>query len=257
MNCRRFDKRYPSVRIVVPALAAIVFSLGSARADTIVDLTTRGSSDTVNGAVFSQVDPHPTGTGYIDSFVRVQNKGVESGFNTDGKPQLDTKAGAFTHSIQLKDIPEVTIGGTTYREFYLDINETLPGTLLSLDSVQISLANSGSLTNANNLGTKVWDLDATGNNWIKLNYDLNSGSGGGDMRMLIPTSVFGNDDNKYVYLYSKFGVNESADAGFEEWWVKQGSTSQPVPEPSALALAVIGGGAFVGFLQRKKRRAAA
>ena len=37
-----------------------------------LDLTTRGSSGTVNGAIFSQDDTQPTGSGVVHSFVRIE-----------------------------------------------------------------------------------------------------------------------------------------------------------------------------------------
>ena len=67
----------------------------------------------------------------------------------------------------------------------------------------------------------IYDLDAgleSGeDNYVLLDYWLNHGSGPGDMFADIPDSVFG--DHTCVYLYSKFGVNEGAHAGFEEWAV--------------------------------------
>ena len=55
------------------------------------------------------------------------------------------------------------------------------------------------------LGTPIYTMGAE--NWIKLNYDLDNGSGSGDMFAYIPNWLFG--DGKYVYLYSKFGVHEA------------------------------------------------
>jgi hypothetical protein len=250
------DKR--SARRFMYALVAAAVPFGMAHADTVIDLTTSGSSGTLDGAIFSAIDPQPTGTGYIDPFLRLQNKGTEAGYNTDGALEFDTKPSIHTHSIQLSNVPEVTVGGVTYREFLLDINESKPGTLLSLDQLKISLDSSGTLTGyPDNFSAPVYDLDASGDNWVKLNYDLNNGSGSGDMRVLIPTSVFGTDESQYVYLYSLFGENFPSDAGFEEWWVGQSDSNEPVPEPSTLALSFIGGGAFIGYLQRKKKRMAA
>ena len=51
----------------------------------VVNLTTRGSSGTVNGAFFEQIDPRSTGSGVIDPFVRVNPGGsanCEHGYNT-------------------------------------------------------------------------------------------------------------------------------------------------------------------------------
>src|SRR5947207_3200256 len=112
---------------------------------TLVDLTTRGAEDTANGAIFRQVDPQPTGTGVIRSFVRVQARGVEQGFNTDARPlQLnENKSPQFTRSITIGDVPVVMVDGVTYREFLLDINQKASASLLSLDELRLYVSTSG------------------------------------------------------------------------------------------------------------------
>src|SRR5207237_1193506 len=88
-----------------------------------VDLTTVGAVGGVNGAIFRQFSPQPTGTGYIDSFVRLQAKGAgtqaQQGFNTDARPvQFDENTSPqFTRSLLLANVPVVDIGGVSYREF--------------------------------------------------------------------------------------------------------------------------------------------
>src|SRR5262245_29368945 len=52
---------------------------------TVVDLTSKGATGTVNGAIFTQIDPQSTGSGVIDPFVRINPGGsdnCEQGFNT-------------------------------------------------------------------------------------------------------------------------------------------------------------------------------
>ena len=64
----------------------------------------------------------------------------------------------------------------------------------------------------------VYDLNAgSGGNYIKLDANLSSGSGAGDMVALIPVSALGTDLTQYVYLYSEFGVHNANTSGFEEW----------------------------------------
>jgi len=242
-------------------LAAVfgLLALGGRASADVVDLTTAGSSGTINGALFQQVSPQSTGTGVIDPFVRLQNKGVEQGYNTDARPvQFDEKTAAnFTRSLLLSSVPVVTINGTAYRQFLLDINETgsKTGPRLSLDQVQIFQANSGSLNNYPNLGKEVYNLDAGGNNSVLLNYDLNPGSGAGDMFAYIPDSLF-DKSIPYVYLYSHFGsdiANASSDAGFEEWAVLQGTAPvNEVPAPATLIFACLASG--LGMAEYTRRR---
>lgn len=218
-----------------------------------LDLSTAGASGSINGAYYVQTDPQPTGTGYIDSFVRIGpvNANIVSGYNTDYRPvQFDEKTNhTYTHSITISDIPTVTLSGTTYRQFLLDINQTGVDPLYSLDQLQIFLGASGDLHNyPSGLGTKIYDLDAGTDNWILLDYSLNSGSGSGDMFAYIPSALF-TGPNQYVYLYSQFGVNHNNNDGLEEWAVLR---SAQVPEPSALILL---GSALFGLALWSRRRA--
>jgi hypothetical protein len=225
-----------------------------------VDLST-GDSGTVNGSIFNWTDTQPTGTGYIDSFVRIQNKGVEEGYNTSGRPfAFDEKDPLnYTHDVQMKDLATANVGGNAYYQFLLDINEAGSSSkqLLSMDSLQFYTSPTGSKTTADvsTLGTLRYDLDAGGDHWILLNSSRNSGSGSGDMVALVPTSLFsGASADDYVYLYSKFGLNASSDAGFEEWATFGDHTSgggpSAVPEPSTYAVL----GSLLAFVIYLKRR---
>ena len=219
-------------------------------ADAIeVDLTDPNvfATGSINDALFWRFDPNgSTGTGVIDSFVRIQGAGIEKGYNTDGPidPNMDTKTGLFTHSLQLLQVPKVTIGEVEYREFLLDINEILSKTksLISLDVLKIHIESSPNMTGYDSspfpFSAPVYDM-GTGN-WVKLDAALATGSGDGDMLAFIPESAFtGTDPNMYVYLYSEFGTNEPADGGFEEWAVAE---SPLVPEPATLSMLIISGG---------------
>lgn len=259
--------------------AIIAFGLW-APADALADvcsLTSYGTScgpagsDTtdptfeVGGSLFYHMTQQPTGTGVIDPFVRVHVEGsgnVESGYNTSGTLEFETKSGIWTHPIQLGDVPIVTdidgdgIDDGVYREFLLDINEPVNGTkrYISLDDLQFFLSDSPDLTGydsgSNTLAglPAVYDLDASGDNYILLNYVLNSGSGTGDMIAYIPNTYFtgsGITDDTYLYLYSQFGNVKPAEDGFEEWWVdkshlKNPPPPDPVPEPGTAALLGLG-----------------
>jgi hypothetical protein len=205
-----------------------------------LDLTTPGASGFLPtdpngvGAFFQQVDPQSTGTGVIDPFVRLQATGTEQGYNTDYRPlEFDEKTDAtFTHSLKLSAIPQEKIDGVWYRKFLLDVNETLPGKLLSLDQLQISTAPSTKTLHGYSAdgtyggqATPRYDLDGAGDTSVLLNYALNHGSGSGDMFAYVPDSTFAglNGNNTYVYLYSRFGDTAPSDAGFEEWAVVNGT----------------------------------
>jgi hypothetical protein len=243
-------------------LLALITALGtliseSANAATC-DLTTAGSSCSIGSALFVQADPQPTGTGVIDSFVRLQHNGTEHGYNTSGRPVAfhEKTDPNFTRALLLTEVPVVTMAGVAYREFGLDINEPASGSnrFLSLDKLMIFQSPNGTMTTSNlsMLGSLVYDLDATGNNWIKLDYRLGSGSGSGDMFAYIDNSLF-TSSNPYVTLYSKFGLNYGSGAGFEEWWVREGQNGgqAPIPEPTSLLLV---GSGLAGFAAWRSRR---
>src|SRR3954463_4626349 len=118
----------------VAALVAAALLPSAARAETIdLVLNTSGSSP---GALFYQTSQQPTGTGVIDPFVRIQRTGTEQGYNTSGSNyQFDEKARIWTHALPLNSLQTVTLNGTQYYKFLLDVNEsaTDTGRLLSLN----------------------------------------------------------------------------------------------------------------------------
>jgi len=252
-------------------LLTLVTAISTAQAAIVVDLTREGAKGTINGAIYQQVDPQPTGTGVINTFLRIQAKGVEEGFNTDHRPvQFDEKTDIHTRSLLLTDVPQVTINGIPYREFLLDINETVPKSLLSLNDVQIFLESAPDLNVFSKLRNPVYKMDEGADNSVKLDYNLNHGSGSGDMLLYVPEANFAATSGAYVYLYSKFGqpipgdsssvgADQTADAGFEEWAAgKQGpggtivpiTPVTPVPEPAALTSIAL---AAFGLMTRKRR----
>lgn len=250
-------------RVACFAIVTSAFFAVDARG-SIVDLTTN-QTGSANGALFYRADFQPAGTGVIDPFVRMQHdngpsnnghspNGREQGYNTTGRPvQYDENTDPnYTRDLTFAEIPQVTIGGVTYLQFLLDINEPNGGTapLLSLDQVNIYTSAIGSQTGLENtLGTLRWSLGAFLNdNTVTLDYSLNSGSGQGDMAMYIPLANFaGVGATDFVYLYSYFGNLDNdhrTGDGFEEWTVLS-----PVPAPGALALLVIAG--IVGGRRRR------
>lgn len=252
-----------NVKLLKPIAVVILSSMAPfGAADTIVDLTTAGSSgyiDGVNGggqtarAWFVQTDPQPTGTGVFQPFVRIDiaGAGSESGFNTDGRPvDLDTKdENQWTHSIRLADdVAVISYKGQQYYEFLLDINEAgnQSARKLSLNQIELYISeNTGSINTYAALqsdATRVFSMDTlTSDNRVELNYKLNHGSGSGDMFFYVPTSVFAGHANPYVYLYSSFGVPNSADAGFEEWSSKKGmGVAVPLPSTALGGLSLLG-----------------
>src|SRR3954471_17682795 len=95
---------------LVVSTIGLSLCVGSAARDTTVDLTTAGASGTINGALYQQNTSQPSGTGFIDSFLRIEKTGgggAEQGYNTDFRPvEFDEKTDHnFTRSIRVSDVP--------------------------------------------------------------------------------------------------------------------------------------------------------
>jgi hypothetical protein len=248
---KRVEKKITKRLVFV--FAAVVLSLTSAQAIPVeYDLAYHGAIETVNGAIYMQWDePEPMGTGTIDAFVAIKGTtgGSQHGYNTDGAVEFDTVAGGHTHALLLSDIPIVTLGGIDYREFLLDINQSQNHHILSVDEVVFYQAATGALTgyspdfitrNSTNpaFGAPIYDLDAGGDNYIKLDDSFGAGSGKGDMLLFVPDSLFAGAGN-YIYLYSMCGDTIDGSDGFEEWAVGEGGPI--IPEPATIALLCLGG----------------
>jgi hypothetical protein len=232
-------------------------TLAAAASATEVNLitTTNGS---INGALFERTDFRPAGSGVIHSFVRISsNNPQEQGYNTSGRPLAfdENNSPTFTRDLQLSDLPVRSIAGQgDFYEFLLDINQQSANPYLSLDQVKIFTGPTLGIHSANlsDLGTLRYDMDALGDSWVDMNYNLNSGSGQGDVRMLVPVSDFaGVSPTAAVYLFSRFGdqPNENNNDGYEEWSIQGGGgTSIPLPLAAGMGLAGLVG---VGIARRR------
>lgn len=240
---------------------ALMVASGFATASTI-DLTSgAGSSGTSNGGIFEWTNFSTTGSGNIDPFLRIgpaiggnpDTPGIDTsaGYNTEGTVEFQTKDDGFTSSLALSTVPIVDRSGTDYYQFLLDINEeggSKSG--LSLDDLEIYLLSAPNLTGYPFASTPVYTLGAA--DVVQMDASLNSGSGKGDVFILIPTNLF-TGPNTWVYLYAKFGVTTGAGDGFEEFSIlctptvenpncegssdSDGTDSEtPVPEPGSLIL---------------------
>src|SRR5205807_4704697 len=172
--------------------------------------------------IFEFTQPQPTGTGYIQPFLRVQNDPNEQGYNTSGGTPFDDKAGPWTHNLTFADLmtTAVTINGANYFKLLLDINE--PGgskSTITLDNLQFytSAIGSATTTNISSLGTLRYSFSA--GDQVLMDASRNNGSGSGDMYAYIPVSAFaGTANSDFVYMYCHFGNSDfESSGGFEEW----------------------------------------
>lgn len=241
-----------STRAALVALAAV--GTASLHATTL-DLTAV-TSGSINGAQYIRSDAASTGTGVIQSFVRVQNNGTAEGYNADARPVMPdvNTSPTFTKDIQLSALPIVN---GAY-EFLLDINQQSASPFLSLDEIQIytrstPLGTANTLAALTGSSTLRYDMDGAGDSHVRLDYNLNSGSGSGDMFLYVPTSLFGANTD-YVYLYSLFGAQGGIYAendGFEEWAYRTAAGTVPDGGTTALLL----GSALLGLALVRRRLA--
>jgi hypothetical protein len=258
------------------AATFVGFAASSAsKADVIVDATAQNSTTALpGGASAIQVSPQSTGTGVFNPFLRLDsNSGVEAGLNSDAKkPPFDDIAGIHTKSIFFGQLVPVTISGTSYIQFRLDINQegAKPADAkakISLTDFRIYLGNTAfpvydptTKTFSSGPTTSVYDIDNFGNDvTVNLDSGYNPGSGIGDYYFNIPTSKFGAspDPLSFVYLYTQFGTlnpdatHFEANDGFEEWSTVLNPNvpppiTNPVPAPPALVLGLVGAAGLFG-----------
>ncbi len=242
------------MKINLFVILVIALVAASAQA-TEYNLTYDGAVETINGAIFQQWDePKPMGSGVIDAFVGIQGAtaGAQHGYNTNGTPEFDTKPGCRT--LLLSEIPIYETGGTNYREFLLDINQNVTSTILSVDKLQIFLETTDNLSGHPGVfSAAIFDLDAGGDNYVKLDDSFGAGSGKGDMLLFVPDSIFTGaanynpTGNNYIYIYSMFGATLDGSGGFEEWAIGSGGTI--IPEPATICLLGLG---FSGLSRTRK-----
>jgi hypothetical protein len=248
---------------------ALTFDLTGGKGDF------EGPNADTQGAIFMEFtdamqESVSAGTGVIDPFLTIKQNVLESAFNSDywsgGSGVEDAHRDVWNHSITMSDLIGASIGGLSYYEFLLDINQNSGGdsSLLTQHELEIYVvpeAAGGSIETYAALvaaaGAPVWDLDAgpAGDSEILLDYDIWSGSGQNiDMGVYIPTALFaGADDNDFIYLWAKFGTLDDAgfpsNDGFEEYILREGG--QSIPDASTLLL--LGSAALMGFLGTRRK----
>ncbi|HXT10228.1 MAG TPA: hypothetical protein VN873_01605 [Candidatus Angelobacter sp.] len=232
----------------------LLAAAGSAKAnETIIDLTGGPPAmGTANGAVLFAADPRPTGTGFINPFLREQNNGSETGVNTSiTPPPYDDKPGPFTRDQLVSDLSVISYNSANYYEFALDANQS-GNEPISLITFKIFVTTGAPFTSASDLmnevntGTPSFDLNNGTPGSVRVDITSNTGSGSGDMFILVPVGDIGTSGN--LYLEAGFGADAAgggfpSNDGFEEWSAITGN--RPVPDGGS-TMAMLGA-AIVGM----------
>lgn len=209
--------------------------------------------------------------------MRIQNNGNEQGYNSSAawlpnasNPQFNETGdynSQFNKALPLTDIPIVyiynpaTLSFDAYRELRLDINEVSQqgNQYLSLDALQIYQSNSnqlanftgsptttGTFTDVGNItgqGSLRYNMDAgDAGNLVQMNYNLQPGSGVGDISVFIPDSAF--NSQQYVYVYSAFGFEPTDVAGNKIWGSSDGFEEWSVGVSGPIAASDLTGSKF-------------
>jgi hypothetical protein len=244
--------------------AAVALAFTNAGAATI-DLTGGYQiCDTTNGARVCSAndDDGSTGSGTFPEFVGTAGGKPPSFFmyNTTGEIEDDglgvkNEVGNGINQnrdVTLGDFAVTTVEGVDVFTFVLDINQTLPNPILTLEHASIfigdgSLSGYDAATDTLEGVAATWAMGA--DDLILLNYALAAGSGRGDMFLYVPISLFASfSTDDHLQLFSSFSGNND---GFEEWSYLSCTESEglpcftpppppPVPEPGTLALLGLG-----------------
>ena len=239
--------------LLFAAAASLVVS-NSARA-SVVDLTTGPTaSGQIGDALFFATDQQPAGTGFIDSFLRVQGSPTEQGYNTDGGfPFDDMSPHNFQHSVLLSSLTEFNLSGTEYFKFMLDASQTgASNHTFTMTQLQFYTTNDPAQTTTTfnpdgtlPLGHLAYNMNPGGGTTNSVITTAN-GSGKFDAFVYVPVSDFTLAD-KYVILYFAGQGN----GGFEEWTAA--TNVAPIPEMSTI-FPIIGVLAAVFSTQFVRRR---
>lgn len=258
------------VQVVLGTASLLMFASAQAVTLNLAGVTIDGVTPAVAGegsltgstggtAIFGRSDYMSSGTGVIDPFLIIQQKGnedTEEGYNTDGTLTFDTKQSNFTRDLQLSELATVLRAGVNYYQFSLNANQDANGTTgkapLSIDEIKIYTSPTASISTETlaDLGTLRFDL---GNNSIFLDAAIGSTAGGGsdDMFALIPVQAFnGAATSDYLYFYNKNGEQLEANAGAEQWSALLGE-SRNVPD-GGTTLTLIGSAISALALLRRK-----
>jgi hypothetical protein len=255
-------------------LSVLLVTASSSKAvtETVIDLTGNVTpvNNSINGALVFAANPKPTGTGFIDPFLREQangNDNAERGVNTSiNSPPFQDKPGPWTHDLTVGDLAVIDYNSASYYEFFLDANQDHNGPL-SLTSFKLFVTGGSPFVTVADLttalgGVSAFDLENGAPGSVRVDVHSGTGSGSGDMFILIPTGLLPASGNLYLdagfsadlglfSLPSGAGSGYAPNDGFEEWWAI--TKTHEVPDGGSTMLLLGSALTAFGLIRRKLR----
>src|SRR5215203_5988230 len=98
-----------SLAFTSTVVAAMMIGSTAASASEVCDLRFNSTCTAINGGLFYTNEIQPSGTGVVDSFLRIQMKGTEQGYNTSARPtefneQSNVGDPNYTTNLLLSDV---------------------------------------------------------------------------------------------------------------------------------------------------------
>jgi hypothetical protein len=257
---KRKDSMRKTLIAVVAGLAVTACLTATATVQpTVIDVTSAsgtGNGVNVSGAFFHYADPQPTGTGFIDPFLREQahqGEATEFGVNTDIKAQVMNSVNGtgilpgtfwdnknpvnYTHDLAVNNLMAVSPG--VYR-FFLDnnnVNGNISLTTLKFFYHSTAFTDAAALTTfVGGTAGLLYNMQsaASPNHPFQVDVATDHGSGSGDMYVDVPLTL---PSTGFLYMVAGFGeTGYGAVGGFEEWWTRSGVPNIAPDSASALGL---------------------
>jgi hypothetical protein len=217
------------------------------------DLVNTDSSTNTNGACNYQRFGQPMDGSQMSFMQMANNDPVEQGYRSGFRSAWLAAAADLTHAHNLRvhSVPIVMIDGGAYQQLRLDSNQMAVNSLLSQDGLQVFGSNAAAPNGYLNRRGLVYEIDTAGgsdNNLVKMDDNLEHGSGSGDIWLSQPDALLVPFQDRYPH--SPFGTYLAKNDRSEEWF-RISAIDSSIPEPGGGAMLIAG---LLGMCAVARRR---